>query len=233
MLVMLGNLSERMNRMEVSQREQANKHWEDSPESSVASREREVGSGLKLRALEHTPSKRPSNMSPATYFGVRRQQQADVEIPPAVFAGPAVNMGQGPDPGVYRAGLPAGYHHGMSIPNRGYLHPGHPRIDMPDAQQRKLALQPFDGKELYHGLGCGFMEWGKEFARQVGFAERACGFVWPEDIKVDVLGQHIAIKAQTYYRRQVEHGGLRAKTSSTRCRDCYRPSRRRSHRHRA
>uniref|UniRef100_A0AAV1V1Z5 Uncharacterized protein n=1 Tax=Peronospora matthiolae TaxID=2874970 RepID=A0AAV1V1Z5_9STRA len=75
---------------------------------------------------------------------------------------------------------------------------------MPDAQQRKLALQPFDGKELYHGLGCGFMEWGKEFVRQVGFAEQACGFVWPEDIKVDVLGQHLAGKAQTYYRRQVE-----------------------------
>ena len=28
--------------------------------------------------------------------------------------------------------------------------------------------------------------------RQVGFSERACGFVWPEDIKVDVLGQHLA-----------------------------------------
>uniref|UniRef100_A0AAV1UJ54 Uncharacterized protein n=1 Tax=Peronospora matthiolae TaxID=2874970 RepID=A0AAV1UJ54_9STRA len=75
---------------------------------------------------------------------------------------------------------------------------------MPDAHQRKLTLHAFDGKELYHGLGCGFMEWGKEFVRQVGFAERACGFVWPEDIKVDVLGQHLANKAQTYYRRQVE-----------------------------
>ena len=28
--------------------------------------------------------------------------------------------------------------------------------------------------------------------------------MWPEDIKVDVLGQHLAGKAQTYYRHQVE-----------------------------
>lgn len=39
---------------------------------------------------------------------------------------------------------------------------------------------------------------------QGDFAERACGFMWPEDIKVDVLGQHLTGKAQTYYRRQVE-----------------------------
>ena len=75
---------------------------------------------------------------------------------------------------------------------------------MPDAQQRKLAMQPFYGKELYHGLACGFREWGKEFFRQVGLAERACGFVWPEDIMVDVPGQHLVGKAKTYYRRQVE-----------------------------
>ena len=40
--------------------------------------------------------------------------------------------------------------------------------------------------------------------RQVGFSERACGFVWPEDIKVDGLGQHLLGTAQKYYRRQVE-----------------------------
>ena len=41
--------------------------------------------------------------------------------------------------------------------------------------------------------------------RQVGFSERACGFVWPEDIKVIVLGQHLAGTAQKYYRRVVEN----------------------------
>ncbi|CAI5706598.1 unnamed protein product [Peronospora effusa] len=50
----------------------------------------------------------------------------------------------------------------------------------------------------------GFIGWGKEFVRQVGFAERACGFAWLEYIKVDVLGQHLRGKTQIYYRRQVE-----------------------------
>ena len=92
----------------------------------------------------------------------------------------------------------------MGMPNGKYGYPRQLGVGMPDAQQRKIALKPFDGKELYHGLGSGFMEWGKAFVRQVGFAKRACGFVWPEDIKVNVLGQHLAEKAQTYYRRQVE-----------------------------
>ena len=83
---------------------------------------------------------------------------------------------------------------------------------MPEAQQRKLALHPIDGKDLYHDLGCGFMEWGKEFVRQVGFEERACSFDWPEDIKIDVLGQHLAGKAQTYYRLQVETWWIESQT---------------------
>ena len=81
----------------------------------------------------------------------------------------------------------------------GQVSPG-----VPDGRQRKLALQPFDGKELYYGLGSGFLEWGREFVRQVGFSERACGFVWPEEINVDVLGQHLAGTAWKYYRRKVD-----------------------------
>ena len=88
--------------------------------------------------------------------------------------------------------------------NRMYVHPGPQVAGMSDAQHRKLALQPFDGKNLYHGLGRGFLEQVKELVRQVRFAERACGFAWPEDIKVDVMGQHLTGKAQTHYRRQVE-----------------------------
>uniref|UniRef100_A0AAV1TB25 Uncharacterized protein n=1 Tax=Peronospora matthiolae TaxID=2874970 RepID=A0AAV1TB25_9STRA len=48
MLAMLGGLSERMNRMEVSQREQGDKNWQGSPESSIASRQQEVGAGINL-----------------------------------------------------------------------------------------------------------------------------------------------------------------------------------------
>ncbi|CAI5746298.1 unnamed protein product [Peronospora destructor] len=142
-LTMLGDLSERMNRMD-------GKDHKGSPKSIFGSA-LGVGAGMSLQALEHTPPPQKSpNVSPATM----------------------------------------------------YVHPGLQVTGMPDAQHRKLALQPFDGKELYHGLGSGFLEWGKEFVRQVGFAK--CGCAWPEDIKVDVLGQHLAGKAQTYYRRQVE-----------------------------
>uniref|UniRef100_A0AAV1TSQ0 Uncharacterized protein n=1 Tax=Peronospora matthiolae TaxID=2874970 RepID=A0AAV1TSQ0_9STRA len=177
MLAMLGDLFERMNRMEVSQREQGGKNWQGSPDSSIASRQQEVGAGINLQTLSRTPPKESPNVSPATYFGIRRQQQAGVEGPHARKAEEGVNMGQAPVPGIYRAGLPEGRYPGMGMPNGVCVYPGQPGVGMPDAQQRKLALQPFDGKELYHGLGCGFMEWGKEFVRQVGFAERACGFV--------------------------------------------------------
>nr|CCA27352.1 conserved hypothetical protein [Albugo laibachii Nc14] len=67
-----------------------------------------------------------------------------------------------------------------------------------DSQQRRLAPQPFDGKEIDHGLGSGFLEWGKEFVRQISYPECACGFSWPEDINVDVLGQHLADSGASY-----------------------------------
>lgn len=84
-----------------------------------------------------------------------------------------------------------------------YAQPGPEVAGMPDAQHRKLALQPFDVKGLYHGLGSGYLEWDKELVRQVWFAGRACSFAWPEDIKVEVLGQHLAGKTQKYHRRLV------------------------------
>eukprot|EP00644_Phytophthora_capsici_P018854 jgi/Phyca11/21871/fgenesh1_pg.PHYCAscaffold_174_\ len=59
-------------------------------------------------------------------------------------------------------------------------------VRYPDARQKKLAIRPFDGKELYVGLGSGFLEWGKRFERQVNIAQSACGFLWPEDVKVDL-----------------------------------------------
>ena len=69
---------------------------------------------------------------------------------------------------------------------------------------KKVGTAAFDGKELYHGLGSGFLEWGKEFIRQIGYYERVCEFLWSEDIKVDVFCRHLAGTAQNYYRRQVE-----------------------------
>ena len=36
------------------------------------------------------------------------------------------------------------------------------------------------------------------------FAELASGFHWSEDVKVDVLGNHLSDMAERYYNRQVE-----------------------------
>nr|CCA28076.1 conserved hypothetical protein [Albugo laibachii Nc14] len=152
-LAMLGDLSERMCRMESSQSGQARQHRKDSAESSVFD------------------SVLSPNLSPATYFGAQR---------PAQVAG-NYDMGQAPELGV----------HGQRLPE--YQYPA-----------KRLGLQPFDDKEIYHGLGSGFLEWGKGFVRQISFSERAFGFSWPEDIKVDFLGQHLAGTVQKYYRRQVE-----------------------------
>ena len=102
MLVMLRDLSKRVNRMEVSQREQDGKNWQGSPESSIASREKEVGAGINLRTLERTPPKESPNVSPENYFGIRRQQQqAGVEGPHVILAEPGINMGQASVPGVF------------------------------------------------------------------------------------------------------------------------------------
>uniref|UniRef100_A0AAV1VBP1 Uncharacterized protein n=1 Tax=Peronospora matthiolae TaxID=2874970 RepID=A0AAV1VBP1_9STRA len=100
--------------------------------------------------------------------------------------------------------MPAGYYPGVGMPKAVYIHPGLQAAGMLGARHRKLAIQPFDGKELYHGPGSGFLGWAKKFFRQIGLAERAYGFGWPENIKFDVPGYQLACKAQTHDGRQVE-----------------------------
>ncbi|CAI5703654.1 unnamed protein product [Peronospora effusa] len=204
-LAMLGDLSDRLNRIEVSQKEHDGGHRKDSAESSVFGSALGAGGGMNIEALELTPPRKrsPNDVSPATYFGARRHYEADDANHRAGHVEADRNMGQAPEPAHFMAGVP-GYYPGAGMPNVMHANLRQQVVGMPDAQHRKLALQAFDGKELYHDLGSGFLGWGKEFVRQVGFAERACGFTWPEDIKVDVLGQHLAGKAQTYYCRQVE-----------------------------
>ena len=52
----------------------------------------------------------------------------------------------------------------------------------------------------------------KKIVRQIVFAQRVCGLTWPEDIKANILGQHLADKAQTYYRRLMEIWGSESQT---------------------
>ena len=82
-LAMLGGLFERINRMEVSQKEQASKGQKGSPESIFGSA-LGVGAGMTLQTLERTPPpKKSSNASPATYFGARRHNQMKIGGRPA------------------------------------------------------------------------------------------------------------------------------------------------------
>lgn len=70
-----------------------------------------------------------------------------------------------------------------------------------DARKKKLGIRPYDGKELYVGIGAGFLEWGHRFERQVNLDQSACGFLSPEDVKV---GLYLSGTAERYYPKQVE-----------------------------
>ncbi|KAG2974951.1 hypothetical protein PC118_g14233 [Phytophthora cactorum] len=58
--------------------------------------------------------------------------------------------------------------------------------------------------ELYVGLVSGFLERGRRFERQVNNVQSACGFAWPHDVKVDLLGHYLPGIAERYYHKQVE-----------------------------
>lgn len=46
----------------------------------------------------------------------------------------------------------------------------------------KLAIEEFEGKEVYPGIGAEFGPWGKRFLRQVRIAKELSKCLWTEDI---------------------------------------------------
>ncbi|CCI10095.1 unnamed protein product [Albugo candida] len=78
-----------------------------------------------------------------------------------------------------------------------------PRNQGQAIRDMKLAIQRFDGKEAYSGLGAPFTQWGFRFLRQLSHAQQASGGIWSEKVKLDCLGRHLSGKALTYYEQQV------------------------------
>ncbi|GMG15109.1 unnamed protein product [Phytophthora fragariaefolia] len=64
----------------------------------------------------------------------------------------------------------------------------------PDARQKKL---------MYVGLDSGFLNWGKNFERQVALGQSAYGFLWSEDVNVDLLGHYLSGTTERYYNKQM------------------------------
>ncbi|OWY94007.1 Mitochondrial Carrier (MC) protein, partial [Phytophthora megakarya] len=72
-------------------------------------------------------------------------------------------------------------------------------VKVPLAKNCKLNLRCFNGSELYKGLGAGFKQWSVNFKQQVDLAERACGYRWPEEVKISVLGSYLRGNAENYF----------------------------------
>lgn len=152
------------------------------------------GNPMSREAFDVTPPRRVSpGVSPNTCFGLQQRGYAD--------AAANVEMAYAPQPVLPQHYRPPSFY--QSVAQEEFL-PGLQLELVPDSRQRKLGIRPFDGQELYQGLGSGFLSWGKRFVRQVQLAERACGLSWSEDIKVDILNYHLTGVAERYYNRQIE-----------------------------
>ena len=66
-------------------------------------------------------------------------------------------------------------------------------------------MNNFSGTEQYKGLGSEFKEWGKRFLSSTNIAQRASGFLWHEDVLIDVFSQYLEGKALSYFNAQYEN----------------------------
>jgi hypothetical protein len=71
---------------------------------------------------------------------------------------------------------------------------------VPKNNDMKLQLAKFSAKETHKCLGTGVNEWVNRFVRQLERAQVASGCFWPEDVKMDVLENHLEGKALDYWQ---------------------------------
>ena len=150
LLDLLTDLTERMERMEASQGRLEEKERWKGHEASVFGSVLGLGKAMTREALDVSPPRRVlPGVSPSTYFGARQPG----------YAGAAANveMAQAPQPVLPQHYLPPPMYQSAPPP---HMAPGLQYDRVPDAQQRKLGIRPFDGKKLYQGLGSGFLSWG-------------------------------------------------------------------------
>ena len=112
---------------------------------------------------------------------------------------------------------------GLGMPGLRFHQPGQIRVGVPDGRQRKLAVQPFDGKELYHGFGSGFLESGKGFGKSASPSVRAVLF-GPKTSRMMCLVNTLPEQHTSTTVGRWSLGGLRVKPLSMRCKGCSRPS---------
>ena len=148
--------------------------------------------------------------NPLDKIETERSVGSPVPAPPAqaesLFAGP---HNQGQDLTMSSLDAKPMQHRGSGM-RKSFVHAmqhnaldGLNRVRFPAIRDMKLAIQPFDGKETYSGLGAPFNQWGFRFLWQLSHAQQESGEIRSEEVKLDCLGRHLSGKVLTYYEQQV------------------------------
>ncbi len=77
--------------------------------------------------------------------------------------------------------------------------------ECPSLQELKLVkIEPFDGSEVYPGLGSNFYDWGKRFVRMVNMAQATSRKIWKESVKIERLSHGLNGKALSLFNARID-----------------------------